>query len=199
MKKAYINFLCLSYNCGIFFISDISEQFLFRDHCVTLSYPVFLCLATKSVYISKEPVFRLSKEETKLTNPIDEYNNHSSVAERTERLITTHQLPNLFSDYKVAMNKMLLPLDPEKGWAYIENKIFQIIGRVGKSFIDDILHPSGECKNYVVCNFDFIVNSSMQPQIVDIEGFGILPNKTIMADFVTIALDGSKESFVRVG
>ena len=181
------------------FFTDVSDQFLFRDHYVTLSYPVFLCIASKSVLVSKEPVHRYSKEETCHTATIDEYNNHASITEKVVGPVVTNQLPEVYSDYKIAMNKLLLPQDPDKGWSYIENKIFKSIGRVGKAFIMDIRLPSsGNCKNYVVCNFDVIISGSMQPQIVDIDGSAILPNKTKMADFAFIAFDGEKDSFVRV-
>ena len=185
---------------NIFFCLDVSERLNFRNHNVTLSYPVFLCLTSKSVYIGKEPVFRFSKEEILPSSQIDEYNKDSSVTNRIDGVLSNQLETDLFADYKVAMNKILLPHNPDQGWDYVEQQIFQIIGRVGKYFIEDIRHASisETCKNFVVCNFDVFIDAAMQPRIVDIEGSGILPNKTMMGDFVSIGLDGGKESFVRV-
>ena len=152
------------------------------------------------MYIGKEPVLRLSKGETLPAHQIDEYNKDSSVTDRIDGPLTIQIEPDLYSDFKVAMNKLLLPHNPDQGWDYVEKKIFQMVGRVGKFFIEDIRHASvsEKCKNVVVCNFDVIVDADKQPRVLDIEGSGILPNKATMGDFVTIGLDGGKESFVRV-
>ena len=154
-----------------------------------------LCTDTKSAYVSKEPALRFSKDESDPTGFIDEYKNHSSVTQEFEGV----QADDLFSDYKVAMNKLLLPQDPDKGWAYVEDRIYQAIGQITKALVKDMRLPAtGNCKNYVLCNFDVIVDSSLQPKIVDIVGHGELPRKLIIGDFVTLALGGSKDSFVKI-
>uniref|UniRef100_A0A7M5XA26 CS domain-containing protein n=2 Tax=Clytia hemisphaerica TaxID=252671 RepID=A0A7M5XA26_9CNID len=173
----------------------ITDQIPFRDRLVTLSYPVMLCTDIKCAYISKEPALRFSKDESYPTSFIDEYKNHSSVTQEFEGA----QAADLFSDYKVAMNKLLLPQDPDKGWSYVEEQIYQAIGQVSKALAKDMRLPAtGDCKNYVMCNFDVIVDSSLQPKIIDIVGHGELPRKLIIGDFVTLALGGSKDSFVKV-
>ena len=45
---------------------------------------------------------------------------------------------------------------------------------------------SEKCKNVVICNFDVIVDADKQPRILDIEGSGILPNKTTLGTLLRL-------------
>jgi len=168
---------------------------------VTLSYPVFLCPSTKTVFVSKEPCLRLAKEKQPDQSYLDEYNNHSSITEPILTLVSS-QTADIFHDYKIAMNKLLLPLDSDKGWTYVENRLFKMIGKFGKVLSEDIRIPqtggSGDGKTLVFFNVDVLIDSTLEPKIVDVNGTGCLPNKQLLADIVTIGLGGGKESFVEI-
>ena len=168
---------------------------------MALSYPVFLCPSTKKVFVSKEPCVRLSKEEQSDEDYLNEYDNRSSITETLSALVSS-QTADAFNDYKIAMNKLLLPKDPDKGWTYVENRLFKIIGKLCKVLLEDIRIPqssgSRDGKTFVFYNVDVLIDSSLEPKLVDVNGTGCLPNKQLLADLLTIALGGGKESFVEI-
>ena len=106
-----------------------------------------------------------------------------------------------FDELKIAMNKMLLPKDPEKGWSYIERKMFQALGTLGKGLLKDISPREGvtPCtKNFIQFSVDVIISDDLKPCIVDIVPSGVYPNKLFFDDLLKISLGFDRSTFVKI-
>lgn len=188
--------------CFVFCV-DV-DQLPRRQRNTTLSYPILLNMSTKNVYIHRHPAFRIAKSTFKQDDVINEYDNSASITQTFQRsnggaAAVMQQFEDEMDEFKVQMNKLLLPKDPEKGWAYVESGIFQALGKLGKGILTDIstsiLPPTN---TFVLFNAEVIVGLDLVPRVVDIVSSGILPNKSSLMDILKIGLGTERSTFVKV-
>lgn len=176
------------------------DTLLWRNRVTTLSYPVVLNMSTKNVYVYTEPVFRVAKSAFNPDDLINEYDNNATITNSKPDLPIVYQAEETMDEFKVQMNKLLLQRDPDKGWAYIETRVFQILGKLGKGMVTDLSWSSeSQVKNtYVLFNAELIIGSDLNPCIVDIFGSAILPNKSSLEDILKTGLGSERPTFMKI-
>lgn len=174
----------------------VTDQPKFRHHRFVLSYTVILSMSDHNIFVYKEPLIRQAKERYNPTSLIDEYDTSTDITEKPEKLVG-NQDSESFADFKVGMNKLLLPVNPDKGWDIYQDKIFQTIGCISKSIIGDlVLNKHG--KSFVTFGADILLDSSLTPTIIDVNGISNLPHQNCLKSLLEFVMGNHSDDFVQV-
>ncbi|XP_057315834.1 tubulin--tyrosine ligase-like protein 12 [Hydractinia symbiolongicarpus] len=171
------------------------DQPSFRKRRFALSYTVVLCKS--SAHIWTQPYVRLTKGEYEANEFINEYDISSTVTERAEKLVESQQ-EDMFNDFKVAMNKLLLPADPDKGWDAIETEVLKKVGLISQKLMRDICWDDDNRGTCVLLNIDVVFDSDFTSFIVDVNGLPRLPNSNCLDDILKLGLGFECQKFVRI-
>ena len=174
----------------------IANQPRFRHRRFVLNYSTILNIADNSIFIYKEPLIRQTKEEYNPNALIDEYDTITEITESPNRLVG-NQDAETYSDFKIGMNKLLLPTYPDMGWDVYQNTLFQCIGVLAKTFLKDlVVKKQGAC--FVIFGVDLIIDWNLAPIIIDVNGVGNLPNKNSLQAILELTIGNFGNDFVKV-
>ena len=101
-----------------------------------------------------------------------------------------------YEELKIAMNKLLLPRDPNNGWNVVEQEIYRKLGLLSKQIASDVKIDNNE--KYFIFSADVILNEKVKPFICDINGEVYLPNEKSLKQFLKLICCHSCTNFVQI-
>ncbi|XP_047133078.1 uncharacterized protein LOC100201735 isoform X1 [Hydra vulgaris] len=166
----------------------VSTQPLFRSCRFALRY--YVLLTHSSAFICTIPYIRLSEDKCSQNDFINEYDNAATVTESA--LI---QDDDIFIEFKTAMNKLLLPVNPKRGWSYFEENLFKKIGYFSKILSGDLKYNEN---SLVMFSVDFIIDENFEARMVDIDDVYISPDQKVLLGAFNLALGYDSAQFIKV-
>ena len=173
---------------NLIFFLVVSTQPLFRGYRFALCYNVLI--THSSVFICTTPYIRLSGDKCKQNAFINEYDNSATITQAT-----TLQDEDIFTEFKIAMNKLLLPINPNRGWKYFEEVLFKKIGYFGTILTGDLKYSE---KSLLMLSLDFIIDDNFEFHMIDIDDVCNLPNQKVLLGIFKLALGYGSTQFVKV-
>jgi len=179
----------------------IKDQPQFRHRRFTLTYSVVLDKTSSHVFILKEPLIHQSADDYDPNEFVDEYDPSNDIITKRHDTLVAQQDTETFKDFQAAMNKLLLPRDENFGWDKYQDTLLKPVGVLARTMLNDIVVPEqqtggGGC--CVVFGVDVLVDSTLAPLVVDVNGVCNPPTKKALQDILRLLAGQPSEAFVQV-